>query len=389
MVRGPGPTARTRTARRSRARAERKSSDDGDGEKDETKNGKGKRGGEKNSGPEGDGAKEKGQQGGEEESGGFNPQKPLPQERRQDNEASGRGHVDDEELEKRLRAAKGELASDKSRQRAEDTQHLRSGKLEADQWRLPNHEQATPQRELTAGVLSNGKRALPNEQGEIGSLGYQLGARLKRIKSQARAPVRFQKRGKLDRRRFAASQAGNPNVFLKKGVNIDLDLEIDVSIDRSGSVQHAGETENQYRMAKMFAVAGNQTKIPLSIYGWDGGGASARHFAYKEKHSEDLTALDSIFQTGGGGTPTAEGVRFSRARFRRSKAKNRIMVVITDGDANNPEETREQIDAARRDGIKVVAMAFGCAPAKMNTQFGPGNWVAIDDYVQAPESSAR
>lgn len=333
----------------------------------------------------------KSQQGGFEGSGGYDANRALPKGTREKNQASGRGSVDKNELDKMLGDAKDDLAKDKADQTAADSAKLRRGEIEADNWRTPGGQRVTPQREITAGVRSQGTQALPSEQGDLSRLGRQLSARLSRINTVTRAPQRRLKRGALDPRRVSAAMAFNERVFQKKGQDLDLDMEIDVSIDRSGSVtMNNVDNTNQYRMAKMFGIAAKEAKVPMSIYGWDGSGSGAgtRHFAYKERHSDDLTGIDGIFQSGGGGTPTAEGVAFSRARLRRSRAKQKIMVVITDGCANDPASARAAVEKARSEGVRVIGMAFGVgsnvSPEQMNSCFGAKNWQPIESYTDAP-----
>ena len=137
----------------------------------------------------------------------------------------------------------------------------------------------------------------------------------------------------------------------------------------------------------MFSIAAKKAKIPTSVYGWSGSYGGAEHYAFKEKHSDDFVGLDGIFGSGGGGTPTAEGIEFSSSRLRKSKAKKKIMVLITDGGANDVQSTRQQVDTARRQGVEVIGMAFGegCDPGMMDEQFGPGHWVPIDKYTEAPK----
>mgnify|MGYP002620636929 CR=1 FL=1 len=333
--------------------------------------------------------------GGDDGSGGYDPNRPLPKSLRDRNEKEGRGSVDADELERRRAEARQQINEDKARQSSQERRNIRQGKIEGDDWQLPSGESVYSQRELRQGAgprTGYDADGLREEDGKLHTLGVQLGARLKRIKSEAIAPQRFKRRGKLDRRRYAAAMAGNPNVFYRPGQNLDLDLEIDVSIDRSGSVD-ADQTAQQYRMARMMAVASRETKVPMSIYGWDGGwGESCRHYAFKERHSNDMSSLKAIFQCGGGGTPTAEGVRFARARLRHSQAKQKVMVVITDGAAHDIAAAAEQVQRAKDQGIQVIGLAFyderrgqGPDPEHMNQQFGAGNWQAITDYTQAPK----
>jgi hypothetical protein len=181
--------------------------------------------------------------------------------------------------------------------------------------------------------------------------------------------------------------AGRQDVMQNPGLNEDQHVRLDVVIDRSGSVTGSPpNNEGQQAMAKMFGYMDKEArgKIPTSIYGFDGGGGRTGHFAYKEAHSSDLTSIDGLIDTGGGGTPTADGVEFSRARLARSSEKHRVMIVITDGQANDNSEAYAQCMAARAEGITVLGLAFVSSDSGMDEIFGRGNWVKIDNYQKAP-----
>lgn len=330
-------------------------------------------------------------QGGGGNFGGHDPSAPLPKSARDDAEKSGRGRVDGDKLKDMLDEAERDLKSDTSRQAAADRARINKGQVEANEYGLPPGQSAVSQSEITKAVKNQGTKALPTEQGQLQQMGRKLSRRLERIKHESIGSRRYQERGTIDARRLSKVMNFDNRVFEQRGRKMNVDMEIDVSIDRSGSV--TGDTEantNQYRMAKMCAYAAKTARVPISIYGWsgDGWGNSASHFAYKESHSDDVSGVDGMFQTGGGSTPTGAGVGFSRARLRRSRAKEKVMVVVTDGAANDVDQAREEVERARKDGIKVVGLAIGVgrgvSAESMDQTFGKNNWQPIQDYTDAP-----
>jgi hypothetical protein len=365
--------------------------EDGDGDQD----GKGSKGGkdgdqdgdqagqDENKGPDGDDKKSGGKKGSKDPSGGFNPQSTVPKEDRMRHEKEGRGSVSEKELKDMKKNAEQALTDDKNKQQAINNRDHTNNRFEADHYKL-DVGKAIPQRELANSYARHGG-ALTDEQGELAQMGQQLARKLKKIKTEAKADTKRRKSGRLDTRAFSRGLAGDDRVYYRKGKSIELDMEIDVNMDRSGSIG-GEETKNQYRMAKMLANAAQATKIPITIYGWDGGGGNVTHYAYKERHSNDLKAIDSLFQTGGGGTPTQEGIRLSRRRLANSKASDKMMVVLTDGESNDQHSTLAQVQAARSEGIRVIALglADGCNPRMMEEQFGAGNWQIIQKFTDAP-----
>jgi hypothetical protein len=319
-------------------------------------------------------------QGGDDASGGYDPNRPIPQDLPDKMQREGRGSVSDKRLKDMLDEAKRDLETTRAQERARRQRAIRQGKLDASAFSLPEGQDVVTQRELRTG-----ERALKEETGNLARFGRSLAAQLEQMKVQARAERRFQRHGRFDTRALHRVVAGSRDVMKQEGVKLNFDFEVCVSIDRSGSVQGSGLTADQFRMAKMFAIAGQQARIPTSIMGWDGGSYLCRHFEYKSAHSSDFNSLDSIFQTGGGGTPTAEGVEFARALLRHSKAKKKILAVVTDGEANDIDACREQVRLAEMMGITVIGLGFkgGVNPDSMRAQFGR-NWAMIDEFTDAP-----
>lgn len=319
--------------------------------------------------------------GGNQGATGIDSDIPLPQESVKDNTPL----VDKEELEKMKKEAAQQIEEDKAKERNTLQDQVRHNKLGAKSWNLPEGNTVQSQKEIPQ---PNGEKkvAIEKSQGEIAAAGRDLGGRLEKLKSTAAGPRRHLPNGRLDRRKLAASQAGNRNIYYKPGFELELDMEIDVSMDLSQSTM--GHREGMYRMSKMFAVAGDQTDIPTSIYGWEGFG-KVGHYAMKERNSNDLSKLDSIFQLPGGGTPTAEGIAFARARLSKSKASFKLLPVITDGQpsgAGGVEKASEQVRLARSEGVSVLGFGFkGVGSEAMDNVFGAGKWVSIDRYEEAAE----
>jgi hypothetical protein len=323
----------------------------------------------------------------------YDPSAPLPEGSRQEAEKGEKGKVDGEKLDEKKKEAEKELENDGKKEKAEQTRKVASGKLEADNWQLP-YGGTVPEREIASDVRASDGSNLMEEKPDMASLGRQLADRLSRMDTQTRAPERKRKRGRFDQRRTSNLVAYDPRVFKNKGQELDIDMEIDVSIDRSGSVKFDPEANSrQYDMAKTIGYASKYTKVPISLYGWCSGHGGIDHFAFKESHSDDLSAIDGFSFCGGGGTPTDAGIEFSRVRLRNSKKKNKVMLVVTDGEANSSltspgvsplDAARAQVEKARAENIQVIGIGLGVSDKAMNETFGPGGWQNIEDYREVP-----
>jgi len=326
--------------------------------------------------------------------GGYNPERTslaqsLPVGQREENDRTGRGQAKQEDVDKLLAKTEHDLKDDKlEAKRLEhdiQTQAARRGRFEGDSWETPGDNRITSQKELRAATRAHGGATI--EPG-VHNYGRQLAQELRNLNAEFRRPMTGRRRGRrIDPRKYSAALAGRQDVMENPGLKQDQHCRLDVVVDRSGSVhQVQSNNRGQQTMAMMFGYMDREARgrLPTSIYGYDGGWSNTGHYAYKEAHSQDLSSIPSLLATGGGGTPTADGVEFSRARLARSKEEIKIMAVVTDGGANDIPATREQVDQARREGIVVVGLAFECDPGQMNEQFGIGNWAPISDYKRAP-----
>jgi hypothetical protein len=274
---------------------------------------------------------------------------------------------------KRLRdQVRDELTREASRQ---------AGRSERTRWKAPGGQQIVPQRELT-------EKAQPwPADAEMKQLGARLGAQLEQLISEAANDQRYLRVGTLDRKRLPAVVAGSTHVAKRRSVPARTDTHLEVVIDRSGST--LSDTEDQLRMAKMFAHCGERVPgLKVGIWGFDGGRQRSAHYQFKQADSPDLRGVDALPACGGGGTPTADAVEFARARLEASEARHRLLVVITDGEAADIPATREEIDLCERAGIRTLGLGFDCDGEVMKEQFG-SRFELIDDYRQAPRLVGR
>jgi Mg-chelatase subunit ChlD len=306
--------------------------------------------------------------------GGDNPTKP--------------GGQASSEVERAKQKAREELEGAAAREAA------RAAKNQEKRWKGTSGDKIVSASELRSQGAGGGRGNADVEQitsdRQLVRLGHKLAAEFERLKEIADQDTRYLRTGSLDRRRMTAAVAGNPHVMKRSAVPSRLDVAVEVVLDRSGSTQ--SDTANHFRMAAMFAEAAK--KVPglgVGIWGFDGGGQQANHYEYLTAGSEDQRSLKSIFTTGGGGTPTPNAIEFARARLREQPAAHKLLVVVTDGIANGAdgvEKSREQVEWAQRDGLKVVGFGFDCDDAKMREQFGAA-YRPIDDYTQVPKIAGR
>jgi hypothetical protein len=287
--------------------------------------------------------------------------------------------LDDEEAEKSLNDIREKMKNkmdDLATQATQSSaQQKRAAGTRAIRWKTPPGQTLHRKEDMDQ---SRSTSALDNEAGKFTYAGRTLAQKMRQIKDRFEEPQTNLLYGRLDRRRLVRAAAGNPRVMKRVKIEEAGDIAIDVVFDLSGSTN--GDRADQYRAGMMFGIAGQQTSIPVSIYGGD-----EDHYEFKRPDEKDLKGLKALFHAGGGGTPGARWVEFQRARLSLSKADHKWAFIITDGATFDPGEFRSQVLQANKEGIQVFGLSYGCSKASMDNQFGPGNWALIEDYLQAPK----
>jgi hypothetical protein len=264
--------------------------------------------------------------------------------------------------------------------RKQETNRALKGSQHYD-WKVPDGNTVTRQREL---VDTHRNKAQTDEIGKISTVGFDLAARYDFMKLAKKRPLNRQKRGrKVEMRSATRLLAGATDVMMTPGRKSEEDAHIEVVVDLSGSTQ--GWRTHIYRMAMMMGYAATKSNVPTGIWGYQGSDHHCEHTELKSFDSDDLSTITALHQVRGGGTPTSVGMEFAIARLAHSKAKQKMLVVITDGASDNSAKTRAMADQAQALGIDVFANGFNCDDRQMEGEFGPGNWVVIEDYSKAPD----
>jgi hypothetical protein len=163
-------------------------------------------------------------------------------------------------------------------------------------------------------------------------------------------------------------------------------LELWLLADRSGSVMFDRDEIRQVQMADHFASF-QDGETHIGIVGFYGFEEYVELYEFKPPHRERDRAMLLFRNCGGGGTPTAEAVRYATDRLRESEAQHKLIVVATDAPANDPEECRRATSGAHRDGIRVIGALKPddreVSAEFMVEQFGT-DWFQVDSYSEVP-----
>jgi Mg-chelatase subunit ChlD len=205
---------------------------------------------------------------------------------------------------------------------------------------------------------------LPNRSADMTALKGAVNAvrtrTLQWMSSVAEVDVQHSRSGALlDSSRLHMARLGG-EVFVRQDEGIDLNAAIDILIDRSGSMTSViVEAANAAAAAMLaFQVPGIETRVSVFPVAGSGIGVVKRWNESARSMAGRVQAL-----TADGGTPMAEAMLWSAAGLVRREETLRMQVVITDGMPDNPYSAKHVIEAARKEGIVVVALGIGVQPS--------------------------
>lgn len=168
-------------------------------------------------------------------------------------------------------------------------------------------------------------------------------------------------------------------------------------LDRSGSVSaDPGASSGQVALAEAFSgLDWSPTAVAVSGYDDDGTGTTIYEIKPFDLHHD--RALYELPRIGGGGTPTGGAITKVTKDWRKydydRSLEAKLLVVVTDGTANDVVACRQAVDRALDSGIRVVA-AFKATDnleqeqEAMDAQFGR-NWFAVEEYTDVPAALVR
>lgn len=262
---------------------------------------------------------------------------------------------------------------------------VRSGLGELLQARL---NEAAEQAEGAFVTMPNVHRLrLPSVSVDLGPLRAAINAirtrTLQWMASLAESEVQHTRSGMtLDPSRLWEARLGGA-IFVRKDEGLDLNAAISIMIDRSGSMSGCIREAAQAALGAMlaFEVPGIDTQV--SVFPVDGrvGAESDVGVAVIKPWEGNAQRFAGAISglTSSGGTPMAEAILFASADILRREQTLKIVLVVTDGDPDWLEPTREMIAAARAAGVKVLGLGLGVDPA---TVFGPAHSASLNDMRQ-------
>lgn len=162
--------------------------------------------------------------------------------------------------------------------------------------------------------------------------------------------------------RLAASQTGNTKVFTKAHKRTAPNTAIYLLVDASGSMCRRGEDGIAIQqLANDAALA-----LALALEGISGVSCGSGFFPGRQSHIDNALPIGKpvranaacFDQSPRGTTPMAEAIWYAASQLIYRKEERKIILVITDGEPDNLQQTQEIIALCERSGIQLVGIGI-------------------------------
>lgn len=160
-------------------------------------------------------------------------------------------------------------------------------------------------------------------------------------------------RGKLDPRKVYRLNVNNPRVFYRKEERLKFNAQVVILADCSGSMQ--GQREEMASIST-YALARSLRKIPgirTDVYYY-----SAVTFKRALSQSDHISRFSRMQASGG--TPTGSAVENALSFFNYWDDSRKIILLVTDGEAQDMEYLRYVLQVAARNNVEVFGVGIDC-----------------------------
>ncbi len=183
---------------------------------------------------------------------------------------------------------------------------------------------------------------------------------------EQRGTLRGRRDGKFDIRNISAVVRGTGNCYKKDWHRPAPETALVILTDFSGSMTYSQSGDGEPRKLAMTGAlaieeATRGTQVQTSIYGYKGYSPHVDLYPFKEgKQSSRVTRqnIGAYLDLDMGCTPTGEAMAAVANILDASTAQRRVLLVLTDGDADDRELAECVVPLLNRRGIEVVAIGI-------------------------------
>lgn len=242
-------------------------------------------------------------------------------------------------------------------------------------------------------------------------LAHEFATQIKQAQTETTAPKRKQTSGRLDRGRRRALAAGDEKVFVKRGREREVDMSVELLLDVSGSMK--GSVDGLKDSSSVISRGLDEAKIEHEVRGFSSEDTMPLYRSFGEKADWKLGSMQASGSTDMGG-----GISKLREGFSGRTEKQKLGLILADGRPNEEQSVRDQLAAARREGVTPFGIFLRAEPdpadapvwmktsqqrqkwaedqkrqasageEKMRELFG-GNVAVLDDVSQLPKVAGK
>lgn len=187
------------------------------------------------------------------------------------------------------------------------------------------------------------------------SSGDAVQRELRKLLVNAEKPgyVRARKGKRLDASRAALWRTGQTRIWKRKRLAKQRDVSMALLVDDSGSMAGGRAELATQATIEICEACEGFVDVDVVSFGSD-------TFVLKDRNAKLASSKASIggLKGEGGGTNLKGGLFLAGSRLLSSPNANRVLIVVTDGQANRPHEAKEMVQTLEQSGIRVIGLGL-------------------------------
>lgn len=232
---------------------------------------------------------------------------------------------------------------------------------------------------------------LREREGKQREISGRLARQLESVRDAAEERIRFERRGRLDRRRYVAAMAGKDTVRSRVSDVPETGMAVSILLDQSGSMAYHISSLKLYDATCIIGQALEQLEIGYEVRGH--GGSSQQYKAMDDPTLDPRRAARLAHDKSESNFVTAPVVGLATTALLGADTPNRLIINLMDGEMEDDDKLIPQYEATRKAGVVTFGIFLGTCDAstaaKMDRYFGRNNWRAINSLEEMPKVVGR
>lgn len=227
---------------------------------------------------------------------------------------------------------------------------------------LQKPEDEVTSHSTASGVEGSTEQAKPNQPGEVSSATKHptLVAEIMRaLQAEGKRTISLERSGRnvSAKDMWRLKRLGDSRIFKHQSVVMSNEVALEVLLDGSESMSNCIQDAADIALAFCNATSRlPKTSSALSIFGGQWG---VRQTLLEHGENPEQVKSKVSFVYASGGTPTGSAMCERMQNLLRQRQKRKLMVVITDGKAQDLAKTLRTVESCKRSGIELLGIGIG------------------------------